>query len=60
MASQSPDDIDQLKRYLGNSRFSYVDFQEAEAVSSALQRWPLLRRLLEPARPEDGAVPSER
>lgn len=59
MTPQSPDDTEHLKRYLGNSRFGYIDFQQAEAVAAALQRWPLLRRLLEPS-PVDDATPPER
>jgi hypothetical protein len=59
MTQPSPDDAERLKTYLGNSRFGYVDFQEAEAVASALQRWPLLRRLLESS-PDSGTVPAER
>jgi hypothetical protein len=58
MSAHSPDDTDRLKSYLGGGRFGYVDFQEAEMIQSAQQRWPLLSRLLQPA--ADDAKPSKR
>ena len=47
MSDQIKNDVAVLQGYLGDaSRLAYVDFQEAEAIRSALQRWPLLRRLM--------------
>jgi cellulose biosynthesis protein BcsR len=50
MPDHTKNDVALLQEYLGDtSRLAYVDFQEAEAVRSALQRWPLLRRLMQQA-----------
>jgi len=50
MPDKTKNDVAVLQEYLGDtSRLTYVDFQESEAVRSALQRWPLLRRLMQQA-----------
>ena len=47
MPDKTKNDVAVLQGYLGDaSRLAYVDFQEAEAIRAALQRWPLLRRLM--------------
>ena len=47
MPDQTKNDVAVLQGYLGDSGgLAYVDFQESEAIRSALQRWPLLRRLM--------------
>ena len=47
MSDQIKNDVAVLQGYLGDaSRLAYVDFQEAEAIRAALERWPLLRRLM--------------
>ena len=47
MLQKTNDDVAVLQEYLGGAgRLPYIDFQESEAVRSALERWPLLRRLM--------------
>ena len=53
-------DIAVLQEYLGDAnQLTYVDFQESEAVRAALERWPLLRRLLQPQTQAPPPSPSE-
>ncbi len=65
MLDKTKNDVAVLQEYLGDtSRLAYVDFQESEAVRSALQRWPLLRRLMQQAdtsapNPSPGGPPAE-
>lgn len=47
MSEMQGTDIQRLQQALGMSgELSYVDFTEREALEQALQRWPVLARLL--------------